>query len=86
LAFTTILAVCAAGIVQLSAPLSFWAAVAGACILCLISMSNHSVARQALGGGDAVVGTLVLSSLLNAAMTSAAALIVGRGIGWVWGV
>jgi len=83
LAFTTILIVCASGIAQVSAQVSIWATVAGSCVL---SMSNHSVTRQALGGGDTVIGTLVLSSVLNAATTSAAALIVGRGIGWVWGV
>jgi hypothetical protein len=86
LAFSTILSVCAAGILQLSPQFSFWSAVVGACVLCLISMSNHSTAERTLGGGDAVLGSLVVSSLLNASMTSAAALLAGYVIGWAWGV
>jgi hypothetical protein len=82
LAFATILAVCTAGILQLS----WWALVAGACVLALVSMSNHAVAFRALGGADGTAAMLMLSSLLNASAISAAALMVGHGIGWLWGV
>jgi len=60
--------------------------VAGASVLALISISNHSVVHRALGATEGAVGVLLLSSLLNATATSAAALVVGRGIGWMWGV
>ncbi len=82
LAFATILAVCTAGILQLS----WWALLAGACVLALISMSNHGVAYRAFGGMDGAGAILMLSSLLNASAISAAALMIGRGIGWFWGV
>jgi hypothetical protein len=60
--------------------------VAGACVLALISISNQAIANRALGATDDAVGLLLLSSVMNATMTSAAALVIGRGIGWVWGV
>jgi hypothetical protein len=82
LAFATLLATCSAGLLHLS----WWAGVAGACVLALISMSNHPIAARVGGGGGVSLSTLLLSSLLNAAMTSAAALAAGRIIGWVWGV
>jgi hypothetical protein len=37
LAFTAILATCVAGIIHFS----WWAAIAGGCIIALISLSNH---------------------------------------------
>ena len=82
LAFATILAVCTAGILQLS----WWALVVGACVLTLVSMSNHAIAYRALGGPDGAGAIPMLSSLLNASAISAAALMVGRLIGWMWGV
>jgi hypothetical protein len=82
LAFATILAVCTAGIMQLS----WWALVAGTCVLTLISVSNHAVTYRALGGAEGAGTILMLSSLLNASAISAAALLIGRGIGWLWGV
>ena len=82
LAYGTILSVCFAGVLQLSA----WALVAGACVLALISISNHPTALRALDGSESTPYALLLSSLLNASLTSAAALIIGRGIGWAWGV
>ena len=81
LAFTTILGVCTAGILHLA----WWAAVAGACVLALISIFNHPLTYRTLGG-HTTSGVLLLSSLLNATVTSAAALGIGRGIGWAWGV
>jgi hypothetical protein len=82
LAFLAILATCTAGILQFS----WWAFVAGACVLALVSISNHATASRALGTTDGAVGVLLFSSLVNATVTSAAALVIGRGIGWVWGV
>ncbi len=82
LAFTTILGTCTAGILQMS----WWACVAGTCMLALVSMSNHAVAFRTLGGGASAPTILVMSSLVNASITSAAALAIGRLIGWVWGV
>ena len=81
LAYMAILAICTAGVLHFS----WWAFVAGACVLALISFSNHPIAYRALGGGEAV-SILLFSSLLNAAATSAAALMVGRLIGWIWSV
>lgn len=82
LAFATILATCTAGMLHLT----WWAFVAGACVLALISIYNHPVAIRALGGSETAFPVLLFSSILNAMVTSAGALIVGRAIGWVWGV
>jgi hypothetical protein len=41
-------------------------------------MSNHPVAYRALSGSAIAPGTLALSSVLNAGIISAAALIAGR--------
>lgn len=81
-AFLTILAMCMAGILHLS----WWTAVAGACVLALISMSNHPIAYRALSGGAGTTSVLVFSSLFNAMLVSAGALTVGHAIGWAWGV
>lgn len=82
LAYATILATCTAGILHFS----WWVAVAGACVLALISISNHPIAYRALGGGEGALPVLLVSSLVNAIMTSAAALVIGRAIGWMCGV
>jgi hypothetical protein len=82
LAYAAILATCTAGILHFS----WWAFLAGACVLALISISNHAIAGRGLGATEGAVGLLLLSSLLNATVTSAAALTIGRGIAWVWGV
>lgn len=82
LAYAAILGTCTAGILHFS----WWAFVAGACVLALISISNHSIAGRGLGATESAVGVLLFSSLLNATVTSAAALAIGRGIAWVWGV
>jgi len=82
LAYTIILATCTAGILNLS----WWAFAAGACALALVSISNYSLTYRTLGGDHGTGSVLFLSSMLNAAATSAAALMVGRVIGWTWGV
>jgi hypothetical protein len=66
--------------------LSWWASVVGACILAMISFSNHPIAMRTSGGNESIGPLLVVSSLTNAAMTSAAALVVGRALGWIWGI
>jgi hypothetical protein len=82
LAFAAILATCTAGLLHLT----WWAALAGACVLALISMSNHHSAYRALSGGEGTAGVLLFSSLFNATIISAAALSAGRMLGWAWGV
>ena len=82
LAFAAILSMCTAGILHLS----WWAALAGGCVLALISMSNHPVAYRALSGSVSTPGVLLFSSLFNATLISAAALAAGRAIGWAWGI
>jgi hypothetical protein len=82
LAFTTLLATCLAGVLHLS----WWAAIVGACVLALISMSNHPIAYRALSGSEGSSGMLLFSSIVNATLVSAGALATGRAIGWAWGV
>jgi hypothetical protein len=82
LAFATILATCIAGILHLS----WWAALAAACVLSLVSMSNHPIAYRALSGSASSPAVLLFSSVFNATITSAAALAAGHIIGWVWGI
>lgn len=82
LAYATILATCIAGMLHFS----WWAFLAGACSLALISISNHPIAQRALVGSEAPTATLMASSLLNAGATAAGALIAGRLIGAFWGV
>jgi hypothetical protein len=54
-------------------------------VLALISISNYPVTVRAVGAGEAPFSTLLFSSLLNATMTSAAALAAGHFISWVGG-
>lgn len=82
LAFAAILTSCTAGIFHLT----WWAALAGACVLALISLSNHHSAYRVLSGGEGTAGVLLFSSFFNATIVSAAALSAGRVLGWVWGV
>ena len=82
LAFVTILATCVAAILQLSA----WTPVAGACVLSLISISNHHTAYYTLGGGEGTQGILLVSSALNATATAFAAFAIGRGLAWLAGI
>jgi hypothetical protein len=83
LAFTAILAACLAG----SLHLTWWTAVASACVLALISISNHALAARTLGTtGEDAVAILLASSMTNATVTALAAFAMGHGIGWLWGV
>jgi hypothetical protein len=80
-AFATIFGTFYAGILHLA----WWAALAGACALALISIHNHRVADRARGatGAPAVV---LLSSLANATMAAIGAQAAGRAIAWAVGV
>ena len=83
LAFLAILATCVAAMLRLSP----WAPVACACVLGLISISNHQWAGEALGwfsGGSH--GVLMLSSALNATATAFGAFALGHGLAWIAGI
>jgi hypothetical protein len=83
LAYAAILGTLIAGMHHMS----WWAAVAGGSVLALISISNHAVAYRALGGGgESTYTMLYFSSALNAAAISAAALGVGKALGWILGI
>jgi hypothetical protein len=77
-------ATCAAG--MLRAP--WWAGVAGACLLALISLSVHKLeyARYARMTDHVGQSSLLLSAVLSASAAGAAAFLAGRAIGWLWGV
>jgi hypothetical protein len=79
-----IAAICAAGL--LHAP--WWAGVAGACLLALVSLNVHRLeyARWAQSGDGVGQSSLLLTGALNAAAAAAAAFLAGRALGWVWGV
>ena len=82
-AFFAILATCSAGIMNAS----WWAFVAGACALALISIANHAFAGSgAAANGRPASITLLAASILNASAISGAALGIGRIIGTAWGV
>ncbi|MEQ1648463.1 MAG: hypothetical protein ABL898_07755 [Hyphomicrobiaceae bacterium] len=82
LAYCAILASCVAG----GFGLSPWTIVASACVLMLISMSNHDGVIARLGGGATAQASAMMSTVLNAAWTSGAAFVVGMSIGYVWGL
>ena len=82
-AFATILTACLGGALHASS----WMAVASACVLALISASNHSVATRMLKGSGEQIGTiLVVSTAANAGVTVLAAFATGQAIGWLWGI
>jgi hypothetical protein len=80
-AYAVILGTCTAGLLNLSP----WAACVGACLLALISMTSNGGAYARYGhvGSGITMPTLVFSSILNAAVTGAAAFGLGRLIAWV---
>jgi hypothetical protein len=83
-ALAAILAVIAAGILHVSA----WAAVAGACILGLVSLTSSQGAFSRYGYAGSPIGlpVVLVSTLLNASAAAAAAFVLGRLIAWVWGI
>ena len=64
LAFTAILASCIAGGIGFSA----WTVVASACVLMLISMSNHERVIARLGGGATAQASAMASTVMNAVL------------------
>jgi len=79
-----IAATCAAGLLR--AP--WWAGVAGACLLALISLNLHAMeyARSAQNGDGVGQSLLLVASALNASAAAAAAFLTGRVMAWFWGV
>ena len=80
-AFSAIFLTCVAGALHMS----WWAALAGACVLVLVSICSHSAAHRALGFREIAPAILYSTSALNALTIASAALVAGRVIGWVWG-
>ena len=84
LAFACIMVVIYCGMLNTS----WWAAMAGACSLGVISLMSPLgalVNHQRLGNGMPA-STLLISSCLNASATAAAAFVFGRVVGWFWGL
>ena len=85
LPFAAIMSVVCAGMFGISA----WAAVtAGACLLALYSLASSQGSFAYHQRLSIVVSapTLLLSTCLNAVATSGASYLLGRAIGWVWGI
>ena len=83
-AFLTILAVCSAGALHVS----WWTALAGMCVLVLVSLNNNWRGRGlGLGSARAVADPIQLAaSLMSAAAISGAAFALGQFTGTVWGI
>lgn len=83
-AFVAIMAVTTAGILHLN----WWALLAGACVLILISLtsSSGSFARYGHDGSSISLPTILLSTTLNAVVTATASFGLGRLIAWCWGI
>jgi hypothetical protein len=66
----------------------WWAALAGSCLLALVSLTLHRVeyARYAQTNNTLAQSALFLSGALNATVAATAAYLLGRGVGWFWGV
>ena len=82
-AYLAIMTSCVAGILHLSP----WAIVFSACALMLLSiLKKHDIAMSRLGTSATVQVVLMASSAINAAVIASAGYVMGRGIGWVWGI
>jgi hypothetical protein len=83
-AFLAILAVITAGTLRMS----WWAVVAGGCALALISLSSAhgSFARYGPAGSSIGLAAVLLSTTLNAGVSATAAFVLGRFLGWCWGL
>ena len=83
-AFLTILAVCLAGAMRTS----WWVALAGMCLLVLVSLNNRWRARGfGLGGSSAITDPIQFAaSIINAGVISGAAFALGQITGAVWGI
>jgi hypothetical protein len=67
---------------------TWWAAVAGACVLGLISLTSAFGSFARYGQAESAIGlpVILLSSTLNAGAAAAASFALGRAIGWCWGI
>jgi hypothetical protein len=84
LGFGAILAASLAGAFHLSA----WTIGAAAATLVLVSLTQHQThyGRYAGQGNLAAQSMLLLGSTLNAATASTVAFVLGRAVGWLWGI
>jgi hypothetical protein len=82
-AFAAILATIAAGTLHVSS----WAAVAGACVLALISLTSAygSFTRHGYAGSSISMTATLVSTMLNAATAAGVSFALGRAIAWCWG-
>lgn len=82
--FIAIMATIVAGIMNLS----WWAPVVGACALGLVSLTSPfgSFAMHARPGSEITSPVILFSSTLNCAAAALAAFVLGRVIGWFWGL
>ena len=82
-AYAAIMTSCIAGMMHLSP----WAIVFSACALMLLSvLKKHDIAMSRLGTSATVQVVLMGSSAVNAAVIASAGYVMGRGIGWAWGI
>jgi hypothetical protein len=84
LPFAAIMSVLCAGMFGISA----WTVIAGACLLALYSLaSSHGAFAYHQRLGLAVSApVLLLSTCFNATAASGASYLLGRVIGWAWGI
>jgi hypothetical protein len=84
LAYLIILSTTVAGMLQTA----WWAAVAGACILALLSVAERRGALMSPtgneGAADEPFATIV--ALLNGSVACSAAYMLGRATAWLWGI
>jgi len=80
LVFAVILGTCIAAMLHVSP----WAAVASASVLAIISLRNAT--RQSPATTSVAISVFLTSVTLNASAAACAAFILGRLIGWAWGL
>ncbi len=82
--FAAILAASLAGAFHLTA----WTICVAAATLILVSLTQHQghYSRYAGEGNVAAQSMLLLGSTLNAATAATVAFVLGRAIGWLWGI
>ena len=84
LAFLTILAVCLAGAMRAT----WWIALAGVCLLLLVSLNNRWRARGfGLGGVSAIADPVQFAtSIINAVVIAGISFVLGQMTGAFWGI
>ena len=80
--FSAVMAACLFGVLGSS----FWGPCAAAVVLFLLSIGLHEPIYERYERADEVhaQGLLFLASVVNAALTVAAAYVAGVAIGWAW--